>query len=78
MLRIKILPLIKEWKNRPLDALYTIIFMDIIHFKVRYEGRVQSKATYVVLGVTLEGFKDVLGIWIGGVRIFEVWVNGAK
>lgn len=61
----KILPLVKEWQNRPLEALYPIIFMDAIHFKVRHEGRIQSKAAYVVLGVTIEGYKDVLGIWIG-------------
>ncbi len=38
--------------------------MDAIHFKVRHEGRIQAKAVYIVLGVTVEGFKEVLGIWI--------------
>lgn len=61
----KILPLAKEWQNRPLEALYLIIFMDVIHFKVRHDGRIQSKAAYVVLGVTIEDYKDTLGIWIG-------------
>lgn len=70
----KILPLVKEWQNRPLDALYPIIFMDAIHFKVRHEGRIQSKAAYVVLGVTIEGFKEVLGIWIGQSESSKFWL----
>ncbi|WPH45595.1 IS256 family transposase [Enterococcus faecalis] len=70
----KILPLVKEWQNRPLDALYPIIFMDAIHFKVRHEGRIQSKAAYVVLGVTIEGFKEVLGIWIGESESSKFWL----
>ena len=45
----KILPLVKEWQNRPLEALYSIILMDAIHFKVRHEGRIQSKVAYFVL-----------------------------
>lgn len=70
----KILPLVKEWQNRPLDVLYPIIFMDAIHFKVRHEGRIQSKAAYVVLGVTIEGFKEVLGIWIGESESSKFWL----
>ncbi|MFP8918510.1 IS256 family transposase [Enterococcus innesii] len=70
----KILPLVKEWQNRPLDALYPIIFMDAIHYKVRHEGRIQSKAAYVVLGITIEGFKEVLGIWIGESESSKFWL----
>lgn len=71
----KILPLVKEWQNRPLEALYPIIFMDAIHFKVRHEGRIQSKAAYVVLGVTIEGYKDVLGILIGESESSKFWLR---
>lgn len=70
----KILPWVKEWQNRPLEALYPIIFMDAIHFKVRHEGQIQSKAAYVVLGVTIEGFKEVLGIWIGESESSKFWL----
>lgn len=70
----KVLPLVKEWQNRPLEALYPIIFMDAIHFKVRYEGRIQSKAAYVVLGITVEGLKEVLGIWIGESESSKFWL----
>ena len=48
--------------------------MDAIHFKVRHEGRIQSKAAYVVLGVTIEGYKDVLGIWIGETESSKFWL----
>ena len=69
----KILPLVKEWQNSPLEACYPIIFMDAIRFKVRHEGRIQSKAAYVVLGVTIEGYKDILGIWIGENESSKFW-----
>lgn len=70
----KVLPLVKEWQNRPLETLYPIIFMDAIHFKVRHEGQIQSKAAYVVLGVNIEGYKDVLGIWIGESESSKFWL----
>lgn len=70
----KILPLVKEWKNRLLESLYPIVFRDVIHFKVRNEGWIQSKATYVVLGITLDGFKEVLGIWIGESEFSKFWL----
>lgn len=70
----RIMPLVKEWQNRPLESLYPIIFMDAIHFKVRDEGRIQSKAAYVIIGVTVEGYKDVLGIYIGKSESSKFWL----
>ncbi|ELK38772.1 mutator family transposase, partial [Brevibacillus agri BAB-2500] len=61
----KLLPLIKEWQNRPLQSVYSVVFMDAIHFKVKQDGQIISKAAYMVIGIDLEGYKDVLGIWIG-------------
>ena len=61
----KILPLVTEWQNRPLEEVYAIVFMDAIHYKVRSEGRILNKAAYTVMGVNLEGIKEILGIWIG-------------
>jgi len=58
----KILPDIKEWQNRPLEAIYPFVFMDAIHYKVRSGGQIINKAAYVVLGVNIEGYKDVLGV----------------
>jgi len=57
----KILPLVTERQNRPLSTVYAILFMDAIHYKVRHEGRVVTKAAYTAIGVDLEGVKDVLG-----------------
>jgi len=57
----KILPLVTEWQNRPLEEVYGVVFMDAIHYKVRSEGRILSKAAYTAIGVTLEGMKEVTG-----------------
>ena len=58
----KILPHVKEWQSRPLNPIYPFVFMDCIHYKVREDGRILSRAAYVVLGVTVEGYKDILSI----------------
>ena len=56
----RILPLVKEWQSRPLSPIYPFVFMDCIHYKVREDGRVLSRAAYVVLGVTTEEFQGCL------------------
>lgn len=71
----RIIPLIKEWQNRPLDTVYPIIFMDAIHYNVRHEGRVVKKAAYIALGIDLEGEKDILGIWIGENESAKYWMR---
>ena len=71
----KILPLVTEWQNRPLSTVYAILFMDAIHYKVRHEGRVVTKAAYTAIGVDLEGVKDVLGIWIGENESAKFWLS---
>ena len=71
----KILPLVTEWQNRPLEEVYGIVFMDAIHYKVRSEGRIVSKAAYTVMGVTLEGIKEILGIWIGEAESAKFWLS---
>ena len=55
----------KEWQNRPLNSVYPIVFLDAIHYKVRSDGKVVNKAAYIILGVGLDGIKEVLGIWVG-------------
>lgn len=69
------MPKIKEWQNRPLEAIYPFVFLDAVHFKVREDNRVVSKAAYVVLGVNADGFKDVLGIWIGQNESSKFWLG---
>ena len=71
----KIIPQINEWKNRPLEPVYPFIFLDAIHYKVREDGQIKNKAAYVVLGVTLDGFKDILGIWIGENESSKFWLG---
>jgi transposase-like protein len=71
----KILPLVTEWQNRPLEEVYSIVFMDAIHYKVRSEGRILKKAAYTAIGVNLEGFKEVLGIWVGEAESSKFWLS---
>jgi putative transposase len=71
----KILPLVTEWQNRPLEEIYGIVFMDAIHYKVRSEGRILSKAAYTAMGVSMEGIKEVLGIWVGEAESAKFWLS---
>ena len=60
----KVLEGMSEWQNRPLDAVYPVLFIDCIHVKIR-DGRVANRPIYVVLGVTVDGERDILGLWAG-------------
>lgn len=71
----KILPLIEEWQNRPLCSCYTFVFMDAIHYKVKQNNRILSKAAYIVIGVDDDGYKDVLGLWIGENETSKFWLK---
>ena len=71
----KILPTITEWQSRPLDKIYPIVYLDAIHFKVRKDNRVINKAAYSVLGINLEGQKDILGIWVGESESSSFWLG---
>lgn len=71
----RLLPLITEWRNRPLDSVYPIVFLDAIHFKVREEGKVVAKAVYSVLGVRTDGCKDVLGLYLSESESAHFWLG---
>lgn len=71
----KILPEVKEWQSRPLNPIYPFIFMDAIHYKIREDGRIINRAAYVVLGVTLDGTKDILSITIGANESSKFWLG---
>jgi transposase-like protein len=60
----KVMPLVEEWQNRPLAALYPILYLDAIHYKLRKDHKVDNRAVYIVLAVNLEGHKEVLGHWV--------------
>lgn len=70
-----IVPKVKEWQNRTLEAVYPIVWLDAIHFKVKEEGRVISKAVYCVLAVNQQGNKDLLGMWLGNSESSSFWLN---
>ncbi|GIO83262.1 IS256 family transposase [Paenibacillus faecis] len=71
----KLIPLIKEWQNRPLQGVYAVVFMDAIHFKVKQDGAIVNKAAYMVIGIDLDGNKDVLGMWIGENESSKFWLS---
>lgn len=71
----RILPIAKEWQNRPLERKYAIVFMDAVHFHVREDNRTVKKAVYVAIGVKLSGVREVLGMWIGGNESAKYWLG---
>lgn len=71
----KILPNIQEWQNRPLEEIYPIIFLDAIHYNVRQDGSITKKAVYLIIGINMEGKKDVLGIWVGENESSKFWLT---
>ena len=71
----KIMPEVTAWQNRPLEKIYPFVFMDAIHYKVKEDHRYITKAAYVVLGITMDGRKDILGVWIGEHESSKFWLN---
>ena len=71
----RIIPAIRQWQNRPLERLYPIIWMDAMHFKIREEGKVITKAVYTVLGISLQGQKEVLGLYLGQHESATFWLQ---
>ena len=71
----RIVPEIREWQNRPLNAIYPFVFMDAIHYKIREDGHILNRAAYVVIGVGIDGIKDILGIWIGENESSKFWLG---
>jgi transposase-like protein len=71
----KILPIAKEWQQRPLEAVYAVVFLDAIHYHVRSEGQIIKKAVYISIGINLEGKKDVLGMWVGENESAKFWAS---
>lgn len=77
----KILPVVKEWQQRPLESVYAVEFMDAIHYHVRSAGRIIKKAVYMAIGIDIDGKKDVLGMYVGENESARFWLsilNGMK
>jgi putative transposase len=66
---------VRTWQNRQLDTVYPIMYLDAIQFKVRDNGHVRNKAIYLAIGVTMEGFKEVLGLWIAQTEGAKFWLQ---
>ena len=71
----KIMPLVKEWQERPLQEIYAVVYMDAIHYHVRSEGQIVKKAVYIAIGIDLDGRKDVLGMWVGENESAKYWAT---
>ncbi len=71
----KVLEGVEVWQSRILDDVYPVLFLDAIHYKIRQEGKVISKAAYTALGINLEGKVDVLGIWIAETEGAHFWLS---
>ncbi|HBT65119.1 MAG TPA: IS256 family transposase [Ruminococcaceae bacterium] len=71
----KILPAVSEWQSRPLEAVYPIVFLDGIVFKVRKDAKVVNKCVYSVLGINMDGRKEILGIWISDNESASFWAT---
>ena len=71
----KILPIAKEWQQRPLESIYAVVFLDAIHYHVRSEGQIVKKAVYIATGIDMDGHKDVLGTWVGENESAKFWAT---
>lgn len=71
----KVIPAMREWQNRPLESLYVLVWLDGIYYKVRYEGKVVTRVLYSVMGLTLSGKKQVLGIYTAESESAKFWLS---
>jgi putative transposase len=71
----RIMPLVKEWQGRPLDELYCMVWMDAMHYKVKEQGKVKSRAVYNILGIDKEGKKDLLGVYVSENEGANFWLS---
>jgi len=71
----RILPVLEEWRNRMLEEVYAVVYIDGLRYKVRDNGIIKTKTVYGVIGIDLEGKKDVLGLWIGDTESAKYWLQ---
>lgn len=71
----KILPLIQDWRNRSLESIYPFVWLEAIHYEVRHEGRVVNRAVYCIIGLSQEGYKELLGLYIGDSEGSKFWLQ---
>jgi putative transposase len=71
----RVIPMVKEWQSRPLDEIYCIVWMDAIHYKVKDGGKVESRAVYNILGITTEGRKELIGMYVSESEGANFWLS---
>ena len=71
----KVIATATEWQNRMLDKIYPIVYLDDMYFKVRSNGKIVNKAVYICLGYTMEGYKDILGLWVDEAEGAKFWLG---
>jgi len=71
----RLLPHIEEWQQRPLAEMYPILFIDAVHYSVKSDGIIRKLAAYVVIGVSMDGFKEVLGLYVGSNESSKYWLG---
>jgi len=71
----RVIPTIREWQSRPLERLYAIVYMDAMHFKIRDDGKVTTKAIYTILGIDMLGKKEILGLYQGDNESASFWLQ---
>ena len=71
----KVIATANEWQNRMLDKIYPIVYLDAMYFKVRSNGKIVNKAVYICLGYTMEGYKDILGLWVDEAEGAKFWLG---
>lgn len=71
----RIIPKVKEWQCRPLDSMYTIVWLDAMHYKVKDEGKVSSRAVYNVLAIDKDGYKDLIGMYVSESEGANFWLS---
>ncbi len=71
----KVIPLLKEWQQRPLESVYPFVWLDAIHYKIKENGRYVSKAIYTILGVNLSGRKEILGLYLSENEGANFWLQ---
>jgi len=71
----KVIPLLKEWQQRPLETIYPFVWLDAIHYKVKENVKYMSKAVYTILGVRLDGRKEILGLYLSESEGANFWLQ---
>jgi len=70
-----VLPAVTEWRNRPLEAVYPFVFLDCMHYKIRHNGSVETRAVYNILGVGIDGRKDLIGLYLSETEGAKFWLS---